>query len=654
MRKLILICLCLLLLTSAVFAQSDEITEYNTHIRVDESGVRHVSAVAQIRFTDRRTSFVFPLGKEAEEIVASGGSYEIETIDGVKCVVFSSELGFAGTQSFQCSYVLPCTMTENAEGQHFSAKVPERGWEFPIAQYSLTVDFPGNITEFPLWESSYYGDEIDNYLHIQIKGGQVQAVSNTPFRDHETVSMELRFEPDSFALRHLAEQTVAMDRLVFFFLYGLCLLYWVLYLRGRMFYGKADASLRFRSSAGEIPCQLYHGMPDMGGLIAHWGSLGYVILRHKASGQFRLEKQMNMGNERPAAERRLFGSIFRSLPYVELSGAHFAAAVSAEGPVLRAHWKQRMFHRGKGNPGFMRGVAILCGLSISVMIFDIMLPAAPSRWFWLVVLTLLTLPMYWLVQAAVRYINRFGRLFYVSLGILSAGILFTLASGVELRGYMFFCLLLQCFCAFVTRYEGKRSVEGEETIEELVAFRKQMRHITGSSAEELLRIDPQYYYRALPYAELLGIDRRFVKVFAPRVTESCQWIVEDRRDKLGAMDVYKLYKELLRQLRLGNPVLARRRKFSKAASTLRVRPGTAGARELRSASATAGANRSTARRPGHTARPTTTGRRPLRTGGTTPRRSSASGRAPSRSRTTDTSNRRPSVGERSPSAGGRK
>lgn len=576
MRKLLLICLCLFLLASTVFAESNEITNFDTRIQVDENGIRHVTATVEIRFTNHTTFFDFPLGKEAEEIIASGGAYELKTIDGVKCVRFLNEAGFVGTQSFRCSYILPCNMTESSDAQHFRTKIPERGWEYAIANYALTVDFPKEITRFPLWESSYYGDDIENYLHIQIREGQVTAVSNTAFRDHETVTMRLDFEPDSFTLRHLAEQTVSTDRLVFFLLFALCITYWLLYLRGRLRYGKSDSSIRFRSSAGEIPCQLYGGLPDMAGLIAHWGNLGYITLRRTRGGVFRLEKQMEMGNECSSAERRIFHSIFRTLSFVDLSGTHFCSAVAAEAPVLRAHWKNRMFHRGRGRPGVLRTLAMLAGLCVSLMIFDTMLPAAASRWFWLVFLSLLTLPLYRFVQAAVRYVNRFGHGIYALLGIGSIVILFLLASRVEMGVYMFFGLLLQCFCAYVTRFGGKRSLSGEEAVEELTGFRRKIAHSTAESARILLSRDKQYFYRALPYAEILGVGRVFVKHFAPPCTDSCPWFIDERTGELSAMDFYRLYKALLKQLRFSNPLQALERRFHKSAATPRVRPGSNG------------------------------------------------------------------------------
>ncbi|MBR4309380.1 MAG: DUF2207 domain-containing protein [Oscillospiraceae bacterium] len=570
MRKLLLTILCLILLCGCVYAQSPQVSELNTQIQVDLNGVRHVTATAVIDFKDQTTSFVFPLGKDADDITVTGGSYEIHIIDGVKCVVFTNELGYIGKQSFLCTYTLPCTMTEGLDSQGFRMKVPERGWEYAIDKFSLTVNFPVDISEFPVWESSYYGDEIDNYLRIQIKDNQVCAESNQAFRDHETITMALTFPKNSFTLRHLAEQTVATNQVIFFLLVVLCLGYWFLRLRGKVFFRNKESTITFLSSAGEIPCQISNSLPDMGGLIAHWGNLGYISLVRTKRGTFRLEKRMEMGNERSNAERRLFQSIFRTLSSVDMSGLRFRSAVASDAPILRAYWKSRMFRRDMGKPRVLRFFGLLAGVCVSMIIFDTTLPAIPSRWFRLVFQTLLTVPLYWLVQKAIRSWHSVGRWFFLGLGLISAVILFRAAGKADLGGFMFLNLALQGFCAFVTRFGGKHTAAGEETVDDLMGFGRYISHINADSARSILRKDPQYFYRALPYAEILGRDRRFVRYFGKACAETCPWMRDERNPDLHATEFYSLYKELLVYLRVNALLQTLRSKFGRQPHVPRV------------------------------------------------------------------------------------
>ena len=552
LRRLFLILICFCLLLGNVWAASDEITNMDGQILVDSNGICKVVVLAEVRFVSRPTTFVFPLGRDARDITASGAVFDTETIDGVVCVVFENASGFSGAQTFQCTYTLPCTMTETGSGQRFTANLPERGWAYPINRFKLTVTFPTEITAFPRWSSAYYGDVIDNYLSIQVADNTVTARSNIAFRDHETLSMELDFGPESFELKHLSEKSVPFDRLAFIFLYILCVGYWLIALGGTRLKRKKDPTLALQSSAGEIPCQLFNEKVDMGALIAHWGNLGYLFLRRSKSGRFRLEKQMDMGNERSAAERRIFGAIFRSTSFIEVPGARFLNACNAEAPVLRAHWKNRMFEKKDGKPGVFLILCTVAGFFFSLMVFDTLFGPNPGRWVWIILLTLLSLPLHRLLQkVAARYYSP-SRWLYLGLGGAAGLILFLFASPAECGGYFFFNLLLQVGGGFVTRFGGKRTLPGQEAVEEILSFRHSVRQSDRNSAKQLLRRDSQYFYRMLPYAEILGMGNRFRKHFAPATTEACPWVIDERKSTLSAEEFYKIYMEFLRQLRSEN------------------------------------------------------------------------------------------------------
>ena len=550
MRKLLLILICLSLLLGNAFAASDEITKMDAQITVDNNGICTITVLAEVRFVSQPTTFLFPLGTEAGNIAASGASYSSKTIDGVKCILFENESGFSGSQSFQCSYSLPCTMVETSQGQRFTAKLPERGWELPINRYRLTITFPTEVTAFPRWHSSYYGDVIDNYLSIQVKDNTVTASSNIVFRDHETLTMELDFQPHSFALKHLAEQTVPFDRLIFISLYALCILFAIPFFRAGRGKRKKEPVLQFQSSPGDVPCQLFGRSPEAGALIAHWGNLGYILLHRTKTGRFRLEKLMDMGNERSSAERRIFKALFRSTAFIDVGGARFMNAWNTEAPVLRAHWKNRMFERKGKNPRLIRLLCLIAGFFFSLMVFDILLPATSWRWFWLFLLTPATLPLYWLLQQVPSRYYRPDRWLSIGLGAGGALILYLLASPADCGGFLFFTLLLQLAGGYVTRFGGKRTTAGTEIVEAILSFRKFIAHSDSAAAKQLVTRDSQYFYRTLPYAEILGLGNRFRKHFAPITTEACPWLVEERNGLSSPGAFYTLYTELLQQLRI--------------------------------------------------------------------------------------------------------
>ena len=140
MRKICILLLCALLLTSFASAQEgDSIQSLEASVTVDSDGACHVSVQAQVYFATAPKQFVFPLGTDADDISAGGAAYEEESFGDVECVVFENSIGFSGTQSFLCTYTLPCNMTEDGAGQYFSLQLPERGFDLPIEKFSLIL-----------------------------------------------------------------------------------------------------------------------------------------------------------------------------------------------------------------------------------------------------------------------------------------------------------------------------------------------------------------------------------------------------------------------------------------------------------------------------------------------------------------------------------
>ena len=598
LRKLLLILLCMTLLLGNVFAASDEITNMDVQVTVDANGTSTVVVLVDVRFVSQPTTLSFPLSKDAKDITASGASYKSKTIDGVKYVIFENESGFSGTQTFQCSFSLPCTMSESATKQHYTAMIPERGWDYPINRFKLTVTFPTEVTDFPHWQSAYYGDVIDNYLTVQIRDNIVTAKSNIAFRDHETLRMDLDFRPDAFVLKHLAERSVSFDRMSFLALIGVCIIYWLVALiKARIKVQKG--TFHFQYSAGEIPCLLSGDSADIGALLAHWGNLGYVVLHRTRNGRFRLERQMPMGNERSTAERRIFHSLFRRFHSIEIGSPRFFAAVNSELPVLRAQWRNRIFQKQDGRPGIFLGLCLVAGLFFSLMLFDSLLSSVPGRWVWIILLTLLSLGLYRFLQQVVPHWYCHDRWFYIGGGAAGIAIMYLFAIPAELGSYLFFNLLLQIWAGYVTRFGGHRTVPGTEIIMELLGFRHSVVRCNRESARKELQRNNQYFYLALPYAEIMGISKRFRKYFGAATTETCPWVVDDQSRSSSAESFYRFYKDLLQQIRTEQrSTLIRNIAGAIEVSLPRIRPTSPGGNG-RSGRSTSSHSRSTGRPSSH-------------------------------------------------------
>ena len=547
--RALLALLCLLLLCCGVAAAGDEVTAMTITVDADSNAVCRVTVSAELDCGTSPTRIVFPLHSGARSISATGGDYKKQTIDGVKCVVFRSDAGFSGRQSFTCSYTLPSSAAEQADGQLFSLDLIEKGWDYPIRKLDLTLNFPTEITVQPSWNSSYYGDVIDNFLRISIQGTTITASATTFLKDHETLSFRMLCPDGFFELHHQPGRTVTVDKLVFYALVAAALVYWLLRLRAKPIFPKKQQTFSPEATAGELVCQLYSQRPDAAAMLASWGALGYVAIYRNPRGRIILKKQMEMGTERKPAERKLFQAIFLRDPICDAQSIRFRSAYKASAGTLRNGWTQRMFRKKTGSPYLLRALAMGAGLALGLMIFDMTLPALGVRWVLLPVLSAVCAVLCLLVQTGAASFLRRRRIPRLLVGLGAAALLLVLAGSAGMTALALICLLLQLFCGLMTTFGGQRSPIGRETVSQLLGLRTYLRRMDRDTMQRLSRSDGQSFYRLLPFAEVLGVGAAFSKRFADWQPEPCAWLTDALSRPRTAKEFYQLYSEIASAVR---------------------------------------------------------------------------------------------------------
>lgn len=547
MRRILIALFCALALATGTFAADAEVTSLSAEATVQEDGICQVTLTAQVSFSTAQTRLLIPLGNGAKDITLSGWQYEKTEVDGVTCLELANSTGFSGTQQFVCSYTLPCQAENAGEGQRFRLRLPETGWELPIAACTWKLTFPTEVTSVPEWVSGYYGDVVDNYLDIQVVENTVTARTTAAMKDHETMTITLQFPAETFDLRNQPGKTTSLDQILFFLLLALALLYWFFALRYRLVLPRPQQSIGMEATAGEIPCQLMGAAPDAAGILAHWGNLGYVAIRRNSRGRVLLYKQMEMGNERKPAERRFFRALFRGSDLCDAGSIRFRNAVKAMEKPMRSGWQRRMFQGG--NPYLLRGLGAAAGLFASLMTFDSLLPATGGRWVWLPILTLLGVVLCALVQLAVCSLFRRKKLARLILGGGAGIALLLLAHFAGTLGIMLLNILLQGFCGLVTLPGGRRSPAGQDRLRRLLGLRRFLKKADKASLQRLSQMDPQYFYRMLPFAEAMGVGRAFAKRAECLRLEPCSWLSGRAGTPRTATAFYQLYAEICAQLR---------------------------------------------------------------------------------------------------------
>ena len=570
MRRFLIVILCLILLCAlavGVSAAENRITSLTQEILVDEDGAATVKVTAVVEFASAPETFLFPLNSGASGVNASGGEYSSTTVNGVSCIRFKNGSGFVGTQTFVCTYSLPRDAKETEDGQQFHIALIEQGWDYPIDSLAMTLTFPAPVTVQPTWNSSYYGDVIDNYLDIEMKENDLVITSAAPLKDHETLEMFLNFAPDSFTLYHLPGKTTNFNQIAFYVLIAAALLYWFFCLREWPLLPVTQQTPAMETTAGEIPCQLYGELPDMAATLAHWGNLGYIAIHCNARGRIILKKRMDMGNERKPAEQKLFAAIFRAGPVCDLQGQRFRAVSGSASSVLRAAWLRRVFAKKPGSPYLLRAILLLAAFFVNLSVFDVILPATGIRWVLLPILAAAATVLCYLVQQGADAVTRRHRAMRLLVGAVSALLLILFASAADAVGLMVLTLFLQILGVLATLFGGRHSAAGRELVRQNLGLRRYLRKLDPDSVHRLNSLDGQFFYRMLPFAEVIGVGRAFTKRFGDWRPEPCIWLTDALRKPDSAEEFYALYFETVTAIRqeewpqlLGLPKLPSRRR----------------------------------------------------------------------------------------------
>ncbi|MBE6927388.1 MAG: DUF2207 domain-containing protein [Ruminococcaceae bacterium] len=530
-------------------AAAAEVTSLDTQIVVDEDGSCRVTMTATVQFLSTARRFTMPLATDADDINASGGSYDTDELDGVECVIFESKHGFSGSKSFICSFTVPYAVRDTQTGQVFTMKLPERGWDYPIVSYAVQIEFPMPITQRPTWDSAYFGIDIENYLDIQVEENTMLIRSFDRLNDKETIRMDLAFEGATFSLRHRPGQTSGVATVLFWILFAAALLYRHLRLRNRRMPPSVRQTPMNDSTAGEIPCQLFAQLPDAMGIFAHWGNLGYLTILRNRNGRVQLKKKMEMGSERPAAERKLFYTIFKVSDTIDAVEPRVLKITARVGAQLRNTWTRNMFRKSTGSPYMLRLLALAAAGIMSMMTFDLLLPANLLRWFLLPFLMAIGVVLSFALHlATANFYARRQRLFLL-IGAVCALLLLILAGNAGCFLLMLASIALQIYCAAGTMFGGVRERNAQDLVCQILGLRTFLRHAETKSLNRLCEADGQYFYRMLPFAEQLGVAPAFARCCKHLQLEPCPWLIDSLSKQRDSLEFYDSYAQIAAVIR---------------------------------------------------------------------------------------------------------
>lgn len=520
MRRLIILVLCILMLTTVVFAENNASKVENFSV-LSADGDCQVSMSVTIRIETGDTNLAFPLPKGAANVILNGAAVRTSKnpTDPNTVLVDLSYLNNAvGEYTLSFQYQLP-DVVENMQTHHKLTLPLLSGFQYPIQQMQFTVTLPGTVPVTPNFSSGYLQQSIESSIDVVVNENMVSGVLNSPLQDHETLTMLMDVPLEMFTTQASIQREGNPEVMMMAACAVLALVYWLLTMRALPLFPQNRIEPLEGITAGELGCHLCLAGIDFTALVITWAQLGYLRLELNRRGRVLLHKRMNMGNERDATERQLFQSLFAKGQTVDGTGAHYAKlADKAEhiqaGKILKKGFSEvRIFRYLAAAISLFSGVCLAMNLTEDP---SFQIPLA-------ILLGVLGFIL------ALRIQNIAPRLFlrnklpvYIGLGCAAAWMVLGICIGQP--AITAGAVAAQLIAGFASAYGGRRTEQAQLEARLILGLRHYFKVASTQELHRIMTQNPNYFFEMAPYALALGVDKAFAKRFGKLPQPQCPYL----------------------------------------------------------------------------------------------------------------------------------
>lgn len=514
---------------------------------IDETGKASVTQVMQMSIvgTETQLRFAFPETSKSRKI--EGWRTKSSAENGLRYLTVTNDSGFTGEQSFTLTYTQDGLVSEGEQSQKLSLPLLA-AQDYRIGSISLAVNLPTEFSTKPSFSSGYYGEIIEDYMTIEVLPTAVTAIVSDVLQDNDTLTMNQTL-PDGYFKGSFSTGTLTtfMTVLTVIVLAAVLLLWWQ---------GLHNATLRVQSrtlppdgvNPGDLPFLIAGGNADFNMLVSYWASLGYLSFYINQKGHVILRRRMDMGNERRPFERKLFDWLFGNDTVCDGASLRYKRVGERAMALIPHYWGRRLYDRRSGSPFLVR---LLCCLACAFATVCAMDTVAPLKLHGLF-LFLGFIAGFALCWMTLRAIGAFFLSDWVQAGIgACCGLLLLILGGLGgATMVMLPAVAITVFISWQTLHGGLRNTYGNEVISQTLGFRRFLLHVSDHHMQQMLRRDPQFFYKMLPYAQAMGLGRRFVALFQDAHLEPCQWYESAHSIPQTATSFYDHYLDTLDMLNI--------------------------------------------------------------------------------------------------------
>ena len=538
MRRILILILCCLMLTTAVSAAG--ISSFSSDTVISENGTCEVTLAVTLEMDGPVSELVFPLPENARNITVNGSSARSSHTGTVRNVDLSKYVAGAGTYTLVLRYELPDMVTADAKGKLTLTLPLLSGFAYPVENMRFTVTLPGAVAARPSFTSTYYQEAAETIMTVSRQDAVIIGTVDQRLQDHESLTMTLAVTEKEFPQSMAKRWSLDTVDLIMICLAALAVLYWLIAMGIKPPQKLRRAMPPEGITAGEVGCRLTGSGIDLTLTVLSWAQMGYILIQPDDNGRVLLHKRMDMGNERSDLENRFFRSLFGKRRTVDATGYHYARLCGKAAQTVPGI--RDTYRRSSGNPLVFRVLAAAIGTFAGVSMATSFVRDTGWQIVLGIFLGLLTTVAAWLIQSAAQSPYRRDKL-PVCLA-LAAGALWLVISLPAGEWYVAVIVIAsQLVAGLAAAYGGRRTEAGQQDMAELLGLWRHLKHMDPEDLRRILKANPDYYFSLAPYALALGVDRAFARQLGNIRLPQCTYLTTGMDGHMTAREWNQLLRD---------------------------------------------------------------------------------------------------------------
>ena len=532
----------ILILTFAIGASAvTEASKLGSFATVSADGRCQVSLAVTLHLETAVDKLYFPIPAEAAGVSLNGSRISAARSDGVRKINLSRLVkGVVGDVTANIHYSLHDVIHTTQTGA-LEMQIPLlSGFQYPVEVLEFSVTLPGAVDMLPSFVSGYHQARIEEYLTYSVDSATITGSSLKAMKDHETLTMHLTVSEEMFPQSITQTQSYGWGETAMRICAALALIIWVIALWNAPMLPQSNTEPPEGFHAGQLGCIAAGQSTDLTLMVLSWAQLGYVLVQVDRRQHVLLHRLMDMGNERSELEQRCFAKLFGKRQVVDTTSYHYAQLCQMT--AKRTDGTKELIRPRSGNPRVFRGIAAGIGLFGGACLAVALAEGAALQGLLIFILGIAGAVSGWLIQgfgAGILVGHR--RSLQTSLVLSCLWLLLGLIAGAFPVALKMVTILLAA--GLLLAWGGRRTPLGRQTQAQVLGLQRYLRTVDKTQLQRICDADPDYFFRMMPCALALGVDKPFAKRFGSMKLERCPYLTTGTDIQMTALQWSKLIRK---------------------------------------------------------------------------------------------------------------